>query len=70
MSNDNHRRRDQAEAAARVRQKRFFIIALLALGVALGLIANRDGIDEVIPDLWASAGSIVHLFGASDWPFG
>ena len=43
---------------------------LLALVFSLCLIASRDGITEVIPDLWASAGTIAHMLGASDWPFG
>jgi hypothetical protein len=51
-------------------QGRVLFLALAALIISLSLIASRDGITEVIPDLWASAGTIAHMFGASDWPFG
>ena len=51
-------------------QRRIMMIAFIALVLSLCLIASRDGIAAVIPDLWASAGTIAHLFGGSDWPFG
>lgn len=51
-------------------QRRIMMAALVALVFSLSLIASRDGIAAVIPDLWASAGTIAHLFGGGDWPFG
>jgi hypothetical protein len=51
-------------------QRRIMVIAFVALVFSLCLIASRDGIAAVIPDLWASAGSIAHLFAGGDWPFG
>jgi len=70
MSKDDHRRRAKADLPAPSWQRRAMIVALLALGIALVLIADRDGITRVIPDLWASAGAVAHLLGSSDWPFG
>ena len=66
---------DRQPKSAQVRidhpwQKRILLIAFVALAFTLCLIASRDGIAAVIPDLWASAGSIAHLFGGSNWPFG
>ena len=68
MPQDDQRRR--GEFRQHGRQGRILVVALLALVFSLCLIASRDGITEVIPDLWASAGTIAHMLGASDWPFG
>ncbi|MFI4996398.1 MAG: hypothetical protein ACHQAQ_11525 [Hyphomicrobiales bacterium] len=69
MSKDD-RRRSQSDAASPHWRGRIMFAALLALVFALCLIAGRDGIAQVIPDLWASAGTIGHMLGVSDWPFG
>jgi hypothetical protein len=52
MKDDDHRR---FEAAQPSWQGRLMLMALIALVFSLCLIAGRDGITEVIPDLWASA---------------
>ncbi len=70
MSKDNQQGRSKSGAAAPSWQGRAIAIALVALIVALSIIATRDGVAAVIPDLWASAGSIAHMLGGSDWPFG
>jgi hypothetical protein len=69
MKKDDHHR-SQSDMAAPAWQGRLMVAALIALVFSLCLIAGRDGITEVIPDLWASAGTIAHIFGSSDWPFG
>jgi hypothetical protein len=67
MKKDDRR---QAEARGATWQGRALLLAVAALIFSLCLIAGRDGIDEVIPDLWASAGTIAHMLGTADWPFG
>ena len=67
MKKDDRR---QAEARGATWQGRALLLAVAALIFSLCLIAGRDGIDEVIPDLWASAGTIAHILGTADWPFG
>jgi hypothetical protein len=69
MSKDDQQR-NSAPDADHPWHGRIMVMALVALVFSLCLIAGRDGITEVIPDLWASAGSIAHLFGGGDWPFG
>jgi hypothetical protein len=64
------RPRSESDMAAPTWQGRLLVAAVVALVFSLCLIAGRDGIDEVIPDLWASAGTIAHMFGSADWPFG
>jgi hypothetical protein len=70
MSKDDRHRSQVSGNTAHPWQRRVMVMALAALIFSLCLIAGRDGITEVIPDLWASAGSIAHLFGGGDWPFG
>ncbi|SEE65864.1 hypothetical protein SAMN05519104_6930 [Rhizobiales bacterium GAS188] len=72
MNRDNHRnsRHSDTESDARTRNLRIVLTALMVLISVLAFIVSRDGITEVVPDLWSSAGTIVHLFGASDWSFG
>ena len=59
-----------ALAAARKRNLRIVAAALAMLASVLFLVARRDGVGRVVPDLWASARLIVHMVTASDWPFG
>ncbi|SEC30340.1 hypothetical protein SAMN05519104_1123 [Rhizobiales bacterium GAS188] len=57
--------RAKLDAAARTRNLRIVIVALMLLVTALGLVARRDGISRVIPDLWSSARTLLRMIGAT-----